>query len=174
MKANFRLPEDFSPEQRGDMAEQYFLKGYNCCQSVLLAFADILEDASIANKQTLIAAGSGFGGGMGRLREVCGSFSAAVMIAGFIMPAPNPGNMEERTANYALVQDLASAFKSENGGSVVCRELLSGVRPQSAAENPRPSDRTPEYYKKRPCPKIINASARIIAEKILAMCSLNE
>lgn len=196
---NKTLPEGFDPEERSRRAEENFRKGYNCCQAVLLAFADILEANSLASKEQLVALGSGFGGGMGRLREVCGSFSAAVAMAGFILPACNPGNLEERKDNYALVQEFALSFKQMNGGSIVCRELLglakqtdpanqasagngaqnaktaaagtldSGAAaqvPASAPESPMPSARTEEYYRKRPCGRIIASSALIIARKL--------
>lgn len=206
---NITLPEGFDPEERSRRAEENFRKGYNCCQAVLLAFADILEANSLASKEQLVALGSGFGGGMGRLREVCGSFSAAVAMAGFILPACNPGNLEERKDNYALVQEFALSFKQMNGGSIVCRELLglakqtnpanqasagngaqnaktaatgaldseaavpctldSGAAaqvPASAPESPMPSARTEEYYRKRPCGRIIASSALIIARKL--------
>ena len=131
---NITLPEGFDPEERSRRAEENFRKGYNCCQAVLLAFADILEANSLASKELLVALGSGFGGGMGRLREVCGSFSAAVAMAGFILPACNPGNLEERKDNYALVQEFALSFKQMNGGSIVCRELL-GLAKQTNPAN---------------------------------------
>lgn len=196
---NITLPEGFDPEERSRRAEENFRKGYNCCQAVLLAFADILEANSLASKEQLVALGSGFGGGMGRLREVCGSFSAAVAMAGFILPACNPGNLEERKDNYALVQEFALSFKQMNGGSIVCRELLSLAKqtqpvnqasagngaknaktaatgtldseaaaqvPATVPESPMPSARTEEYYRKRPCGRIIASSALIIARKL--------
>ncbi|MDD6253903.1 MAG: C-GCAxxG-C-C family protein [Candidatus Cryptobacteroides sp.] len=163
---NLKLPADFSPEERRDRAESYFNQGYNCCQSILLAFADILEDNCLATRDMLIAAGSGFGGGMGRMREVCGAFSGLVAISGFISPAMNPKNMEERTGNYTLVQDFAGQFKEANGGSIICRELLGLARKPSSQESPVPSERTESYYKKRPCPKIVGSAAYIAALKL--------
>ena len=133
---NINLPPDFAPEERGRRAEENFRKGYNCCQSVLLAFADILESNSLATKEQILSLGSGFGGGMGRLREVCGSFSAAVLMSGFILPARNPGNMDERRDNYALVQEFASTFRQMNGGSIVCRELLGLTKKPGASKKP--------------------------------------
>ena len=137
---NINLPPDFDPEERGRRAEENFRKGYNCCQSVLLAFADILESNSLATKDQIISLGSGFGGGMGRLREVCGSFSAAVLMSGFILPARNPGNMDERRDNYALVQEFASSFRQMNGGSIVCRELLGLSKKPGASKKPGSSE----------------------------------
>ena len=97
------------------------------------------------------------------MREVCGAFSACTMLAGFIRPAVTPG-MEERKANYALVQELAEAFKERNGGSIICGELL-GLR-ERRPEGPEPSARTQEYYRKRPCPEIVFNAATLVAEKM--------
>ena len=158
-----RLPDQFDPEERGARARDYFLQGFNCCQAVLLAFADVLEANGQASEELLKTIGSGFGGGFARLREVCGSFSACTMMAGFLSPA-GPSDMEARTANYALVQEMATAFRERNGGSIVCGELL-GLR-EKGQEGPAPSERTAEYYKKRPCPEIIRNAATIVAEKM--------
>ena len=158
-----RLPDYFDPAERGERARNYFLEGYNCCQAVLLAFADVLEANGQASEELLKTIGSGFGGGFARLREVCGSFSACTMMAGFLSPA-GPSDMEARTANYALVQEMATAFRERNGGSIVCGELL-GLR-EKGQEGPAPSERTAEYYKKRPCPEIIRNAANIVAEKM--------
>ncbi len=157
------LPDSFDPAERGERARNYFLEGYNCCQAVLLAFADVLEANGLADETLLKTAGSGFGGGFARLREVCGSFSACTMMAGFIRPATTPG-MEERKANYALVQEMAADFRARNGGSIVCADLL-GLR-DCRPESPAPSERTPEFYRKRPCPEIIRNAATIVAEKM--------
>ena len=157
------LPDSFDPAERGARARDYFLQGFNCCQAVLLAFADVLEANGQASEELLKTIGSGFGGGFARLREVCGSFSACTMMAGFLSPA-GPSDMAARTANYALVQELAAEFRARNGGSIICGELL-GLRVKGQ-EGPAPSERTAEYYKKRPCPEIIRNAATIAAEKI--------
>lgn len=168
------LPADFDIEDRAARARQNFLDGYNCCQAVLLAFRDIWG----ADDGILAAMTSGFGGGMARMREVCGTVSAMCIAAGFMSPAIRPKNMEERTANYTLVQELAGVFRKENG-SIVCRELLgldrklpepgSGNGNTAVMEPPRPSDRTAEYYRKRPCPELVACSARIIASRLKNM-----
>ena len=157
------IPDSFDPVERGERARDFFLQGYNCCQPVLLAFADILEAEGIADEDLLKTFGSGFGGGFARMREVCGSFSACTIMAGFIRPALTPG-LEERKANYALVQEMAAAFRERNGGSIVCSELL-GLRGHKP-EGPVPSERTEEFYRKRPCPEIIRNAAIIVAEKM--------
>ncbi len=157
------LPENFNPEERGRRAEDLFLTGLNCCQAVVLAFADVIEANGLADPKTLAMLGAGFGGGMGRLREVCGSFSGCVMMAGFISPADGT-DKGKRAANYALVQEFAQAFKDVNGGSIVCAELL-GLK-ERKLESPVPSDRTGEYYSRRPCQQIVRNAATIVARKI--------
>lgn len=159
-----KLPTDFSPEERQRRAEEIFRRGYNCCQAVLLAFADIIVGA---DEQTLATVGTGLGGGVARLREVCGAVSGMAIVTGFISPATNPENMAERTANYALVQRFAAEFKKERG-SIVCRELL-GIRKEAARqEPPKPSERTPQYYHARPCVVNVGLAARIVADYLAA------
>ncbi len=153
--------KEFNLEERVDKARRLFKEeGYNCCQAVVLAYNDLfdIDDATAA------AMSAGFGGGMGRMREVCGSVSGMVMLAGFIAPANDPSIKVDRTNNYALVQNMAAQFKELNG-SIVCKELL-GLAPMPHTESPEPSDRTPEYYKKRPCEELVGISARIVGEKI--------
>ena len=161
------MMQDFNIEERVEKARRLFKEeGYNCCQAVVLAYNDLfgIDDTTAA------AMSSGFGGGMGRMREVCGSVSGMVMLAGLIAPAADPSIKVDRTRNYALVQDMAEEFRKMNG-SIVCRELLglvpAGSSAPAAKESPEPSDRTPEYYKKRPCEELVGISAKIVGEKIL-------
>ena len=164
-----KLPSDFSPESRGDAARDYFLRGYNCCQAVLLAFADVLEENGMADSGLLKVVGSGFGGGMARMREVCGSFSADVILAGFLRPASSTVR-EDRAANYALVQEMADGFRELNGGSIVCRDLLGlGQAGGRGTVSPVPSERTADFYRRRPCPEIIRNSAIVAARKMLEL-----
>ena len=158
-------------EERVEKARRLFKEnGYNCCQAVVLAYNDIFG----IDDDTAAALSSGFGGGMGRMREVCGSVSGMVLLAGLLRPAADPSDKDARTANYALVQKVAGEFKNLNG-SIVCRELLGlsscGVRNSGDVhgipESPVPSDRTPEYYRKRPCEELVGISARIIGEQII-------
>ena len=159
----------FDLEERVEKAKRLFKEdGFNCCQAVVLAYNDIfgLDD------KTAASVASGFGGGMGRMREVCGSVSGMTILAGMISPADDPSNKSGRTANYALVQEMAERFKEING-SILCKELL-GLVPMGSASNapkesPEPSDRTAEYYKKRPCEELVGISARIVGEKIIHM-----
>ena len=157
------LPDDFDPAERGERARAIFQEGYNCCQAVLLAFADVLEANALAEEDLLKSVGSGFGGGFGRMREVCGAFSGCTVLSGFLSPAVTPGH-DSRTANYALVQEMAADFRERNGGSIICGELL-GLR-ERKADGPEPSERTTEYYRKRPCPEIVRNAATIVAEKM--------
>lgn len=149
-------------QRRGETARAFFREGYNCAQSVALTFADIIEE----EPGRIATALSGFGGGMARLREVCGCVSAMAYVAGYLSPAIHPQQMEERRANYALVQQLAGAFKEEYG-SLVCRELLH-LRKTARTEPPMPSSRTEAYYASRPCEAQIGRAAEILAEAILA------
>lgn len=156
-------------EERVAKAKRLFKEeGYNCCQAVVLAYNDIFG----IDDRTAASMASGFGGGMGRMREVCGSVSGMVMLAGLISPAADPSVKTDRTRNYALVQEVAGEFRNING-SIICKELL-GLVPMGGSgtvipESPEPSDRTPDYYKKRPCEELVGISARIIGEKIIQM-----
>lgn len=140
-----------------------FRDGYNCSQSVALAFAD--EAAALAgiDEKQLMALASGFGGGFGRLREVCGCVSGMTMIAGIIRPA-DPSDRQGKMNNYAMVQSLAEEFRNENG-SIVCRELL-GLR-ISVHDAPSPSERTEHYYATRPCERMVGCAARILNDFLL-------
>ena len=150
-----------NPQERAEQAREYFTSGYNCAQSVFLAYRDItgIDEVLAA---TISAP---FGGGMGRLREVCGAVSGMTMVAGFIAPNSQPNDNETKKNCYATVQALAEEFRAENG-SIVCRELL-GLAQQK--DDPTPSPRTGEYYKRRPCAEYVAIAARIVGEKINAM-----
>ena len=158
--------EEFDLEERVAKAGRLFKEGgYNCCQAVVLAYCDLFG----MDEKTAASLSSGFGGGMGRMREVCGSVSGMVMLSGMLSPADNPSDKAGRTANYALVQEVAGEFRNING-SIICRELLGldkkPAEGQATSESPVPSDRTAEYYKKRPCEELVKISARITGERI--------
>lgn len=141
-------------EERAERARRLFNEGYNCAQSVALAYADItgLDEPMVA---TITAS---FGGGMGRMREVCGAVSGMSFLASFISPCPTADNAEAKRQNYALVQQFAECFKKQNG-YIVCRQLLGIDRPK---DDPTPSARTAEYYKKRPCAEYVYDAALIV------------
>jgi len=145
---------------RAEKAKAYFEQGYNCAQAVTLAFADEMglkpeEAAKLA---------SSFGGGFGRLREVCGCVSGMALAAGAIYGYSDPKAKEEKAEHYALVQKLAGEFKERNG-SIICRELLDGINNDT---NPVPEDRTEKYYKKRPCADFAYAAADILEKEMEA------
>lgn len=146
-------------EERVEMAKNLFTSGYNCCQAVILAYHDII---GIDPKLAATISGP-LGGGMGRLREVCGAVSGMFLLSGFIIPADDPQDRAKKTESYTLVQELAATFR-ENTGSIICRELLGIDRGQQ--ESPIPSQRTQEYYQKRPCAEIVALAARIIGQKL--------
>lgn len=146
-------------EERVARAINYFKSGYNCAQAVVMTFDDVM-DHTPEQLAKLIAP---FGGGMGRMREVCGTVSGMAFVAGAISPSADPQNLDERKANYALVQQFAEEFRKENG-DIVCRRLL-GLEPMvERAETAMPSERTAEYYRKRPCAEYVGCAARIVAE----------
>ena len=139
---------------RASRAKELFLKGYNCSQAVALAYADIAE----VDAELLATIAAPFGGGMGRLREVCGAVSGMTLLAGFISPSPKCDDAEAKRANYTLVQEFAEQFRKRNG-AIVCRTLLGLDRPK---DEPTPSERTAEYYKKRPCADLVYDAAEIV------------
>ena len=138
----------------GEKAEDYFRKGYNCAQSVLLAFSDLTG----LDENAALRLSSSFGGGLGRLREVCGAVSGAAMALGLLRGYNDPDDRAAKTAHYHLIQEFARRFKERNG-SIVCRELLSGVKKSDGGD---PEERTPEYYQKRPCAELCRCAAEIV------------
>ncbi|MGN0352893.1 MAG: C-GCAxxG-C-C family protein [Roseburia sp.] len=143
---------------RKEIAMKHFEEGYNCSQSVALSFADLLE----MEEKQILRVMSGFGGGMGRLREVCGSVSGMFFVLGALYGYSDPKAKEEKAELYAQVQELAKHFEEENG-SIVCRELL-GL--SEKREKPVPEARTTEYYKKRPCKELVGMAAEIMEQFI--------
>lgn len=144
---------------RPEKAKELFEGGCNCCQAVFCAF---LEETNLTKDEALRLS-AGFGGGFGRLREVCGAVSGMTMVLSNKFASTDPNNHEEKAALYALIQKAAGEFREENG-SIICRELL-GLAEKSSA--PVPEERTKEYYKKRPCSELVECAAKI-AEKYLS------
>jgi C_GCAxxG_C_C family probable redox protein len=153
-------------QERVTNARNFFTAGYNCAQAVALAYADIID----LDEQSIAKLTASFGGGMSRLREVCGAVSGMAFVAGALIPADNPQNTTAKRENYALMQSFAAAFAKENG-SIICRELLGLTQ---AKDEPTPSARTEEYYRKRPCVEYVAAAARIIGEYIENKVAANE
>lgn len=153
-------------ESRREQAMKYFKEGYNCAQAVVLAHIDLL---GISKEQALTLSQS-FGGGMGRLRHVCGSVSGMFFVAGALTGSSDPKDLESKNKNYALVQELASAFEKKNG-SIICSTLLgldSKEKVLTVAEDYQsghtPEPRTMEYYKKRPCAELVGDACDVLAE----------
>ena len=147
--------------KQGDAAYAWFLKGYNCSQSVVAAFAPQI----CLTEETALRLSAGFGAGIGRMREVCGAFCGVVTVLSMVYA--DPADPKDKSRMYALVQEAAEQYRSRNGGSIICRELLAkaGAAPAggTAAE-----DRTADYYKKRPCPELCRLCADLCAEFIAA------
>ncbi len=138
---------------RGELAYDYFVSGYNCSQSVALAFSDVLG----IEKAALARLSSGFGGGMGRMREVCGCFSGLVMVLSQVYGYSDPKANAEKKALYEKIRAAAEKFREDNG-SIICKELLGLEKPEKSAQ---PEERTAEYYQKRPCPMLCKYAAEL-------------
>ena len=143
---------------RVEIALELFNEGYNCAQAVFAAFADKYG----IDKDTAMKLSSSFGGGMGRMREVCGAVSGMFMVAGLETGAVDGADKDTKAANYQKVRELAERFKAENG-SIICRELLG--LDESTKESHVPEARTAEYYKKRPCAELVKLAAEILAKE---------
>lgn len=146
--------------ERVQRARENFLNGYNCAQSVFMAFADLLE----VTEEEAAKISSPFGAGFGRMREVCGTVSAMTMILGYFEGNADPHDQEGKAQIYKKERELAEAFLQEQK-SIVCREIL-GLK-KGEEEPPAPSERTLEYYESRPCLGCVETAARIVEEKIL-------
>ena len=139
--------------ERGERAKELFCAGYNCSQAVLGAFA---EDAGLDVK-TALRLSAPFGGGMGRMREVCGGVSGMFMAIGLFFGYDEPDGAQAKKELYSYVRALADKFK-ESEGSIICRELLAGVKTQPG---PDPEPRNTADYKKRPCPELVAYAAQL-------------
>ncbi len=145
-------------ESRREQAVEAFQGGCNCAQAVFSTYADLFG----IDRRTAMNLTNSMGGGISRLREVCGTVSAMALLAGLAEGDVDPGDLKAREKVYRRTRDLTTKFEEENG-SLICRELLGTLgREQSA----RPSERTPEYYKKRPCAKFVACAAGIIEEEL--------
>ena len=140
------------------IAVENFEKGYNCAQSVFLSYA---QDFGI-DKETALKLSSSFGGGMGRLREVCGAVSAMFAIAGLQKGYTSNDDDEVKAKHYELIQKLAEEFKKEHN-TIICRELLEL---NEQVSSPIPSKRTEEYYQERPCARFIETACKLISKEL--------
>ena len=151
-------------ESRAQRATELFKQGYNCSQAVFTACADIY---GINDEQLALRLSASFGGGIGRMRLVCGAASGMFMLAGLHNGSYTPHDNDGKMANYAFVQQLAGKFK-DTYGSLICAELL-GLAPKGStmeflpaeALRPRPEERKQQYYEKRPCAEMVAEAVRI-------------
>ncbi|MDD2611776.1 MAG: C-GCAxxG-C-C family protein [Bacteroidales bacterium] len=151
--------KEIDVKARIEQAVENFKNGYNCAQSVALAYADLFP----VDVETIKQLSAPFGGGMGRLREVCGAVTGAFMILGMEYPATVPNDKPSKAANYASVQRVGLQFKDQMG-SYICADLLKiGRHP----ENPNPEDRNAEYYAKRPCAYCVAVAAEILGKELM-------
>ena len=141
--------------EKTDKAKELFKSGYNCSQAVLGVFCEELG----LDFETAMKIASSFGGGMGRMREVCGTVSGMFMAAGLAFASASDSPVE-KGEHYKRIQELAKRFKDKNG-SIICRELLQGIESSS---DPKPSPRTENYYKKRPCIELVGDSVEIFEQ----------
>ena len=144
--------EEKDIEARVEKARALFQEGYNCAQAVFLTYSDMFGMDTALAAQLAVS----FGGGMGRMREVCGTVSGMAMIAGLMEPANDPKDKEAKARNYALVREFADAFRQKNG-SIICRELL-GLDKKEGGASVAP--------RKRPCVEFVATAARIVGEKL--------
>lgn len=146
-------------ESKADEAKRLFLSGANCAQSVLGAFC---RECGIEPDHAMRLA-SGFGGGMARMREVCGAVSGMFLAADLLCGPSDVKDKTAKDAHYAFLQELAAEFKKETG-SIVCRELL-GLAPRQS-DSPVSEPRTQAYYRKRPCAEIVALAAGILEKRL--------
>ena len=138
-------------------AAELFLEGYNCAQAITVAFSDVTG----LDKETSAKIASSFGGGMGRMREVCGAVSGMLMVLGYLYGYDDTVESDsQKQAHYKNIQALAAKFREECG-SIICREIL-----KNPPSDPNPTPRTAEFYAKRPCARMVMTAARLMDEFI--------
>ncbi len=145
-------------DQRRQCAVNNFKAGYNCAQSVFLAYSDLFEIDNKLAKQI----SAPFGGGIGRLGEVCGALSGAFMAIGLHYPADDHNDKAAKSANYKAVQRVAAPFK-EKFGTIICRDLLDAKRQKF---EPNPADPNSEFLAKRPCARFVAEAAEIVGKEL--------
>lgn len=141
---------------RAEIGKSLFTEGCNCAQAVVCAYADELG----LSRDTLLKLASSFGGGMGRMREVCGAVSGMFMVAGLLYGSADVRDRKAKSNHYKLIQDLAAKFKEING-SIICRQLLGLEKPEVTHI---PEERTEKYYAKRPCAEYVRCAIEILED----------
>lgn len=141
-----------------EKALENFLNGYNCSQAVAVAFCDVTG----MTPEYAARLASSFGGGVGRMREICGAVSGMLLVAGLLYGYDTPGDDVRKKEHYALVQSLTGQFR-EREGSIICREIL-----KNPPSDPNPTPRTADFYAKRPCGRLVALAAEILDDYIAA------
>ena len=148
--------------KRSEKARDLFLEGYNCSQAVMGAFCDVIQ----LDFETAMKLASSFGGGIARMRHICGACSAVFMVAGMLKGNSVPSS-KLKSEHYAWVQSLSSALAEKNG-SIICREILELRAKQSKmvdnGVSPMANERTEEYYRTRPCLVVVEDTVRVACE----------
>ncbi len=152
------MEPDLEKDEYAVRAMNYFKEGYNCSQSVVLAFSPLIG----IEADRLLRLASSFGGGFARMREVCGAVSGMSIVIGALYGYSNPKDKSAKTEHYARIQQVIREFAGLTG-SMLCHEMLGFGK---GGETHVPEDRTAEYYKKRPCVKVIGIAAAITAAYI--------
>ena len=145
-------------------AVKLFMEGYNCAQAVFMSYSDMLG----LDEKTCAKLSSSFGGGMGRMREVCGAVSGMLMAAGMLYGYDGPEEGQVKKDHYARVQALADGFREE-AGSIICRDIL-----KNPPSDPTPSARTEAYYRERPCARMVSLAVRVLDKYIAEHPVLDE
>ena len=150
--APFSMTSLLDNMDHGTIAAELFLQGYNCAQAVAVAFSDLTG----LKPELSAKMASSFGGGMGRMREVCGAVSGMLMVVSLLYGYDRPDDEQGKKELYKLVQNLAGQFR-EQAGSIICRELL-----ETPPSDPIPTPRTAEYYRQRPCARMVLLAGQIL------------
>ena len=146
-------------EQRVRLSVDFFMQGFGCCQSVVAAFADLYG----MDRNTALRIGAGFGGGIGRLRMVCGAVSGIVTLTGLQCGNTDGEDREGKAHCYKVVQELLERFRQKNG-SIICADLLAQNGCKAETDTHMPDQRDAHYYSTRPCARKVEDAARIFAE----------
>ena len=162
------MTQEVDLEGRVQRAVELFMQGYGCCQSVVCAFADLYG----LDEEMALRIAAGFGGGVGRMRMMCGTVSALVILAGLERGQTRGEDREGKAACYQLVRELLETFKQRNG-SIICADLLQMQGVKAETNTAQPDERNAEYYRIRPCARKVESAARVFAEYLSNQNSQN-
>ena len=153
------MTREIDSSDRIQRAVELFMQGYGCCQSVVCAFSDLYG----LDEEMALRISAGFGGGVGRMRMMCGACSALVILAGLEKGQTRGEDREGKAACYQLVRQLLETFRQRNG-SIICAELLQMNGVKAEINTSQPDERNAEYYRVRPCARKVESAARVFAE----------